>query len=222
MSQKPRGMTIRYLVSIFLIALMAGEGACETPIPATAIGSGSPVVVDTDPQTPLINVRVDIGTLRQIGDAIEAEMTWTLRRGLLADARHDYPGVTIPAGSAHVERQRTICRSEAEVNYLVETRIVAPDGTLVARRAYDADAERKKAEERHLARITSAAAGYSHNLGSLVCWAVASKCEDKDFTWPPPPDETPLEHSERATKMRADYNSKFIPRCRLPDLGRSG
>jgi hypothetical protein len=58
MSQKPKGMMMRY--PIFLIVLMAGEGACETRIPATAIGSGSPVAVDTDPQTPLINVGVDI------------------------------------------------------------------------------------------------------------------------------------------------------------------
>jgi Protein of unknown function (DUF3617) len=33
-------------------------------ISAAAVGSGSPAVVDTDPQTPRINVRVDIGTLR--------------------------------------------------------------------------------------------------------------------------------------------------------------
>ena len=106
---------MRCLVSIFLLALMAGEGACETSIPATAIGSGSPVVVDSqsDPDD-LINVRVDIGTLRQIGDAIEAEPTWTLRRGLLSDARADHPGTTIPDGSAYVERQRIICRPEAE------------------------------------------------------------------------------------------------------------
>ncbi|HKD28618.1 MAG TPA: hypothetical protein VKC66_22280, partial [Xanthobacteraceae bacterium] len=69
---------MRCLVPIFLLALMAGEGVCETPVPATVIGSGSPVVVDSqsDPKD-LINVRVDIGTLRQIGDAIEAELTWT-------------------------------------------------------------------------------------------------------------------------------------------------
>ena len=30
------------------------------------------------------------------------------------------------------------------------------------------------------------------------------------------PNNTPLEYSERATKMQADYDSKFVPRCRLP------
>jgi hypothetical protein len=90
------GMMARYLVSTFLIALMAREGACETRIPVAVIGSGSSVVVDTSPQKPLINVRIDIGTLRQIGDAIEAEMTWTLRLGRLADERHHYPDAPIP------------------------------------------------------------------------------------------------------------------------------
>jgi hypothetical protein len=212
---------MRRLVSIFLLALMAGEGACETSIPAAAISSGSPVVVDsqTDPQFALLNARVDIGTLRQIGDAIEAELTWTLRLGVLIDARAAHPGVTIPDGSASVDRERIICRPEGALSYRVETRIIAPDGTLVARQGFDVNVERKKAEEmeRRLARITSGPPGYGSDPRSLVCWAVARKCEDKDFAWPPPPNQTPLEYSERATKMRADYNGKFVPRCRLPD-----
>jgi hypothetical protein len=148
-------------------------------------------------------------------------MTRTLTRGLLMNARNAFPGVTIPEGSAHVERQRIICRPKMELSYRVETRIVAPDGPLIAQQSYDADVERKKAEERYLDRIALPAAGYFPNQYSLVCWAAARKCEDKDFTWPPPPNETPLEYSERATKMRADYNTWFIPRCRLPDRGRS-
>jgi hypothetical protein len=185
------------------------------PIPATAIGSGSPVVVEMSPEEPLINVRVDIGTLRQIGDAIEAEVTWPLLgRGSLIDARHHFPDVTIPEKSLDVYRERIHCRPDGTLDYAVERRIVAPDGTLVVKQAYDADVKRKKAE--NPANGWSPIRPYSSNLdGSLVCWAAARKCEDKDFTWPPPLDETPLEYSERATKMRADYNSKFMPRCRL-------
>lgn len=213
-------MVMRCLVPIFLLALMAGEGACETPVPATVIGAGSPVVVDSqsDPKD-LINVRVDIGALRQIGDAIEAELTWTLRLGMLIDARAAHPGVTIPDASASVDRERIVCRPEGALSYLVESRIIAPDGTLVARQGFDDDVERKKAEEmeRRLARLTSGAAGYGSDPRSLVCWAVARKCEGKDFIWPPPPNQTLLEHSERAEKMRADYNSTFVPRCRLSD-----
>jgi hypothetical protein len=193
-----------------------------SPIPATAIASGSPVVVEMDPQHPKVNIRVDIGTLRQIGDAVEAEVAWPLLGdGSLARARDDFPGVTITKESLNVYRKRTHCRPDGTLDYAVERRIVAPDGTLIVKQAYDADAARKNAENppyglRPIHDYTSI------SPGSLVCWAAARKCEGKDFTWPPPPNETPLEYSERATKMRADYNSNFIPRCRLPDRGKSG
>ncbi len=186
-------MIMRLFTSIFLIALSAGNGVCEpaTSVPATAIASGSSVLVDSDsdPSFALINVRVDIGTLRQVGDAIE------------------------PDGSASVTKDRIVCRVDGALYYAVETRIVAPDGTLVTRRTYDAELERKKAEELQVrwGRV------YSRDPRSLVCWAAARKCEEKDFTWPPPPNNTPLEDSERATKMQKDYYSQFVPRCRVPE-----
>jgi len=210
-------MIMRLFTSIFLIALSAGNGVCEpaTSVPATAIASGSSVLVDSDsdPSFALINVRVDIGTLRQVGDAIEAELTWKLKLGLLKDTRAEYPGVNIPDGSAAVTKDRIVCRVDGALYYAVETRIVAPDGTLVTRRTYDAELERKKAEELQVrwGRV------YSRDPRSLVCWAAARKCEEKDFTWPPPPNNTPLEDSERATKMQKDYYSQFVPRCRVPE-----
>jgi hypothetical protein len=216
-------MMMRCVAAMFLMALMAGQAACEpaskpaSTVPGTAVGSGSSVAVnsETDPRNALINVRVDIGTLRQVGDAIEAELTWKLTLGLLIDARHDFPGVTIPDGSLDVYRERIHCRPDGELSYPVERRIVAPDGTLVAKRAYDADVEREKAETPPNGWPPTV--GYHSDPRSLVCWAVARKCDGEDFTWPPPKNLTPLEHSERATKMQADYNSKFLPRCRLPD-----
>jgi hypothetical protein len=213
---------MRSAASIVLIALMAGNGDCEpaTPVPAAAIASGSSVVVNSqaDPQS-IINVRVDIGMLRQIGDAIEAELTWTLRLGMLNDARAAHPGVTIPEGSASVSRERIVCKVDGVLSYPVETRIVVPNGTVATRQTYDADVERKKAEEleRRLARITSMPGSYGSDPRSLVCWAAARKCEEKDFTWPPPPSNAPLERSERATKMRTEHNRHFVPGCRLPE-----
>jgi hypothetical protein len=215
-------MMMRCVAAMFLMALMAlmaEQAACEpaSTVPAAAVGSGSSVAVnsETDPRHALINVRVDIGTLRQVGDAIEAELTWKLTLGLLIDARHKFPGVTIPDGSPDVYRERIHCRPDGALSYPVERRIVAPDGTLVAKRAYDADVEREKAETPPNGWPSTV--GYHSDPRSLVCWAVARKCDGEDFTWPPPKNLTPLEHSERATKMQADYNSKFVPRCRLPD-----
>jgi hypothetical protein len=75
-------------------------------------------------------------------------MTWPLLgRGSLANARNYFPGVTIPEESLDVYRERIHCRPDGTLSYPVERRIVAPDGTLVAKRAYDADVEREKAEK---------------------------------------------------------------------------
>jgi hypothetical protein len=210
---------MRCVAALCGMAVMAGQAACEpaSTVPATAVGSNSSVVVSsqTDPKFALINVRVDIGTLRQTGDAIEAELTWKLTLGMLTDARRSFPGVTIPDGSLDVYRERIHCRPDGALSYPVERRIVAPDGTLVTQRAYDADVEREKAE--NPPNGWPPTAGYHSDPRSLVCWAAAHKCDGEDFTWPPPPNRTPLEHSERATKMQADYNSTFVPRCRLPN-----
>jgi hypothetical protein len=204
-----QGRILKHFLSIFLIALMAGDGICEQaiPVPATAIASGSSVVVNSasDPQS-IINVRIDIGTLRQIGDAIEAELTWTLRLGLLNDTRALHRGSTIPEGSTSVERERIVCRSHGELSYSIETSIVAPDGKLLDRQTRDADVERKKAEEqeqrwaRTWGDTNSTPKGYSPNPYSLVCWAAVRKCEGNGFTWPPPPNNTPLEYSETCNK----------------------
>jgi len=219
-------MVMRHSILILLATLSAGDGICEPaiPVPAAAIASGSSVVVnsESDPQS-IINVRIDIGTAHQIGDAIEAELTWTLRLGMLIDVRSLHPGVTIPDGSASIERERIVCRPGGALSYSVETRVVAPDGKLVMRQTHDAEVERKKEEEREQrwarmwGRTNSTPGRYDPDPRSLVCWAAARKCEDKDFTWPPPPNNAPLEFSERATKMREDYNRQFVPRCRLPD-----
>jgi hypothetical protein len=212
-------MMVRCVAAMFLMALMAGQAACEpaSTVPATAVGSGSSVVVnsETDPKFALINARVDIGTLRQVGDAIEAELSWKLTLGVLIDARHAFPGVAISDGSLDVYRERIHCRPDGALSYPVERRIVAPDGTLLAKRAYDADVEREKAEKPPNGWRPTV--GYHSDPRSLVCWAAARKCDGEDFTWPPPPNRTPLEHSERATKTQADYDSKFVPRCGLPD-----
>jgi hypothetical protein len=163
----------------------------------------------TDPSLALINARVDIGDLRQAGDAVEAELAWTLRLGMLNDIRFLHPGVSIPEGSASIIRERIVCRSDRALSYVVETRIVAPDGKLLYRKAHDADLERKKAE------ALAGPMSYGTDPRSLVCWAAARKCEGKDFTWPPPPNNTPLEYSARATSMRTEYNARFVPTCPL-------
>jgi hypothetical protein len=45
--------------------------------------------------------------------------------------------------------------------------------------------------------------------------AAARKCEKERFTWPPSPNDTRLEKSERATSMRDAYNKLYVPACTL-------
>jgi hypothetical protein len=101
--------------------------------------------------------------------------------------------------------------------FRVESTIIDPDGTLIVRKTFDPAKERLKAEAsaKEMRAISRMPVGYGSNPRSLVCWAAARKCEGKDFSWPPPPNKTPLEYSERATRMQAEYNRMFVPTCVL-------
>ena len=215
-------MSRSVIATALALALFAGAAAADPApaVPAARIAAGTPLQVDSnsDPAFALINARVDIGRLRQVGDAIEAELAWTLRSGMLNDERAVRPGVVIPEGSVSISREHIVCGADGALSFSVETRIVAADGKLLDRRSQDAGAQRQKAEaqEQSLARMTGRPTGYGSDPRSLVCWAAARRCEGQAFTWPPPPNLTPLEHSARADKMRQGYAARFLPNCRLP------
>jgi hypothetical protein len=214
-------MTTRIRVCVIGLALAfpIGQGLGAEPVtsaPPAAIGGGASVWIDSvpDPAFALINARVDVGTLRQVGDAIEAQVSWPLKLGALRDAQAARPGLTIPEGSQLIERTRIVCRPEGPLSYRVETTLVTPDGKLIDRQTFDPDRERRTSEEQEK-RWSGSRAGYHPDPPSLVCWAVARKCDGKPMSWPPPPNETPLEHSERAARMNAAYDRMFVPRCAL-------
>ena len=217
-------MTPKIYLSLILIALalVAPNTARTDPVtsaPASVIGAGTPFWVDSnpDPEFALIDARVDIGTVRQRGDEIEVQILWPSAPGSLMSWRAAHPGVTIPAGSQAIERERVVCGPEEMLYFRVESTIVGPDGTLIVRKTFDPTEERLKAEAsaKEMRAISRMPVGYGSNPRSLVCWAAARKCEGKDFSWPPPPNKTPLEYSERATRMRAEYNRMFVPTCEL-------
>jgi hypothetical protein len=204
-------------VSLLFVLSVCGRADCE-PInsaPATVVASGSPFWVDSElrPEFAMINARVDIGSMHQRADAIEAEVVRRLVLGMLRDYRAWHPGVVIPDGSTSVETTRIICRENHALYYTIEEKIVSPDGKTLDRQVYNAQEQRTKAEGRE--RESGLPNSYGSDAYSLVCWAAARKCEGKDYRWPPPPNLTPLEHSERATKMNAEYNQPFIPHCQL-------
>ncbi len=203
------------------MALFAAQTLAAPPptVPAARIGAGTALVVDSepDPAFSAINARVDVGRLRQKGDAIEAELSWPLRLGALIDARAARPGIDIPDGSASISRERIVCRTAGALSYAIEIRIVAPDGHVVDSRSFDAAVARRDAEEQDRAFGRSLGpSSYGTDPRSLVCRAAARRCDGHDFRWPPPPNQTPLEHSARADAMRKAYAAEFVPSCRLP------
>jgi hypothetical protein len=209
---------------LFVLCCARGHAEPVTAASATVIASGSPFWVDShpEPEDAIINARVDIGSLRQSGDAIEADTAWTLILGRLKDTRAAHPGVVIPDGSTLIETLRIVCRENGMLSYRVANRILSPDGKTLDRQVFNAGEERGRAEDQ--ARAFSEAFPrlsplypYAPNAPSLACWAAARKCEGKDYQWPPPPNKAPLEHSERATKMRADYNRLFVPHCQISE-----
>ena len=112
-------MTAKNYVSLVITALtLVVPGSAHTEsvafAPASVICAGAPFWVDSnpDPAFALINARVDIGTMRQTGDEIEAQIQWPSAPGYLMSLRAAHPGVTIPDGSHSIDRERVVCGAE--------------------------------------------------------------------------------------------------------------
>jgi hypothetical protein len=163
----------------------------------------------------LINARVDIGTLHQEGDEIEARIAWPLSPAARSIYLKSNPHLEIPEGSRIIERERVVCRPAGMRYFTVEILITAPGGVVIDRQSRDPGEERRKQEPAEKAGTSWSSSAYGDDPRSLMCWAAARKCEDKAFSWPPPPNNTPLEHSERADRMRQEYYRLFVPACRL-------
>jgi hypothetical protein len=214
-------MKVRTFLSLVVATLSAAGSASAQSrsvqsAPASAISAGKPLWVDTasDPQS-LINARVDIGRLRQERDEIEAQISWPLSLALRSIYRRSKPDLRIPDGSRAIDRERIVCRPSGILYFTVENTIVAPDGTVIYRQGRDAAEERRKVEAAWENGSIRSNIGYGDDPRSLICWAAARKCEAKAFSWPPPPNKTPLERSERADRMRAAYYLMFVPACKL-------
>ena len=124
---------IRACLAGLALAFSIGQGLRAEPAtsaPPAAIGGGTSVWIDSvpDPAFALINARVDVGTLRPVGDAIEAQVSWPLKLGALRDAPAARPGLTIPEGSQLIERLRIVCRPQGPLRYSGRTTLVAPEG----------------------------------------------------------------------------------------------
>jgi hypothetical protein len=197
----------------------AGAGPASIPDGALGIATGTPVWVESVPREPVLNARVDVGTLHSVApDQIEVVIEWPSAPGNLMSWRSAHPAVDLPDGTVSRDRERIVCRDDGPLSYRIESVLVAPDGRELARDSFDpaiarATAERRDAE--FAATVRGRRTPYGNDSRSLACLAAASRCRGERLLWPPPPNKTPLEYSERADRMRAAYNAPFVPRCKL-------
>lgn len=202
---------------LVIVTVNVAQTSATEPItfaPASVIGAGKPYWIDSNPKDALINGRVDIGTMHWVGDEIEAQFLWPSAPGSLRDFRASHPNLNVPEGSYFYDRERVVCGKEAMIFYHVESSLLAPDGTPIYHKTFNPKDERLKAEASEKELRSGLGAAYGSDPRSLVCWAAARKCEGRDFSWPPPPNMTPLEYSDRAKRMRTQYNRMFVPVCK--------
>ena len=194
----------------------AGKPAPESPgdggLASSLVGAGTPVWFEIDPSVPELNTRVDLGTVRAIDDELEAALEWPMSFGLTQAIEANDPSVEVPAGSRLFATERIVCTKRGALHFETGSRLVGPDGGVLRIKEADPKSARVEAEEWF---AKSSPGSYGSDPRSLVCWAVARKCAGQPLSWPPPPNLTPLEYSERADRMRAEYNAHFIPGCSL-------
>jgi hypothetical protein len=203
-------MTVARLLAGVAVVFAAASAAHGEPVPPTAIAAGAARWVDSKPGDRLLNARVDIGSVRMVDGEFEVALEWPVGPGMVNDARFSDPQLVVPQGTVSRDRERVDCGATGELSFAIESVWVAPDGRVVRKKTWVVAEERKRSQASAYAR-----APYGPDPRSLVCMAVAAKCAGRPFVWPPPPNMTPLEHSERATKMRAAYTAQFVPTCRL-------
>jgi len=196
---------------------LPSEASVKVAVEAVAIGAGPSRWVDSnlDPEFRSINARVDIGSMKQVGDEIEVTIRFPLGPGLRADEEHDHPGLVVPDGSTTLEVDRVRCGRDRLQYYFIENSLVAPDGGVLYRDVKDPAAARQHEEDAHAKEVpTLQFAKYGTSPRDLVCWAAARKCEGAPFTWPPPPNHTRFDDPQYAQKRDA-HDARFVPACTL-------
>lgn len=101
-------------------------------ISPSMIAGGSPKWVANSGDKSMTDAMVDIGTMRQIGDALVVDIRW--------------PYLPESYGPDPVEKDRIICRTDHAISFSVEDGFVSADGQYHVKQAYDPARQREKAE----------------------------------------------------------------------------
>lgn len=191
---------------LLILSVLSAAEVCladETTIAHTSIAAGSTQWVANHGDRSPTDAMVDIGTMKQIGDALEVIIRW--------------PYLPASYGPQPADKERIVCQADHAVSFSVEGGFFSPDGQYHIKQAYDPASERAKVEQREaqMAKIGNGFSSYGSDPRSLACWAAARKCAGQSFTWPPPPNRTPLEYTAQARQLSEDYNKQFVPTCKL-------
>lgn len=188
------------LTTLLCVNLSLAE---EKSTPNTLIATGQPRWVSSNGNKSPTDAMVDIGSMGQTGDALEVVIRW--------------PYMPASFGPEPVEKERIVCQADRAFSFMVEEGAISPEGRYVVKKTYNPESQREEVEQlaSQLAQSGNGFSSYGSDPRSLACWASARKCAGEDFTWPPPPNRTPLEYTTEARKMNADYNKAFVPACNL-------
>lgn len=191
------------LVLLSVLPFIGVALASAAEIPSTSIASGQREWMPSKGDQSSTDALVDIGTIRQVDDALEVFIRWPY----LPESYGPEPG----------EKNHVICQADSALSFAVETGFFSSDGQYHIEETRDPATQRETAEQQaaQLAKYSNGISSYGSDPRSLVCWAAARKCDGQAFTWPAPPNTTPLEYSDAARKMNSDYNKAFVPSCTL-------
>ena len=154
------------------------------------IANGTTSWFHVRPDDPLLDARLDVGSLHSSEDAsVDVLVEWPITPGERTNAR--LLGPPIPDGARSFERSCVMCGPTGPLSFPLEIYKVDADGGDVSRIAYDPVAEQMKAH-------AWSGRPYADDLYSLACWLAARKCAGEDARWP-------------GSKDPAQY----VPRCRL-------
>jgi hypothetical protein len=172
------------------------------PVGPAAIGAGKPLWVASYGDKSVTDAWVDIGTLRQVGAELEVSIRW--------------PYLPASYGPEPAELDRVGCNRDEAISYSITNGYVGADGKYHPTESLDPATEKKKAEAYDAEFAQSGTfTSYGNDPRSMACWAAARKCAGQKFTWPPPPNNTPLEDTPQAIAMNEAYNKAFVPGCTI-------
>jgi hypothetical protein len=193
----------KLLILVSITVPNIGRAQTVTNVPPSSIASGKPVWVASDRNKSAIDALVDIGDMRQVGDALDISIRW--------------PYAPTEHGHEQAEEDRVICQPDEAISFDINDGFIGADGQYHKINTYNPIKARQQAEHfsAEMAKMGGIPPSYGTDPRSLACWAAARKCAGQNFTWPPPPNNTPLENTPKATEMNDKYNKSFVPTCTL-------